>query len=396
MSDMPLLLSGTDHVASSLTFSGNDGKRLALEKLLDYADQMSAPGRLTLMDAGNFIWLTEDPAFAENFVNRISGLSARGFLCRFMIHYDSSQEEFIRFFTVVNSLIFHSNIDWYYLPYFNSPLFNISISVLNQAVSLVSISSQNQYTSSTLAASNTLVIMHERLLQHVFDQCTPVFHNFELIQFSEIAKNIQLFHRRSGIFYCILSSPAFIAVNKNLLTEILKDNKVDPSTIEHCLEINQIFRSISDDNFLPGSEKKPFIFIFRYHRLVARATKTPFISRSLSLICSRKIVISPAFYAKQLRLLANALIKYENLRIILATDEDQPAIPSVDCWNKQNAWILQMDENGFRYCEDPGIINAASKFMAYCIKDIPSRRKEPESVRHYLLDLARELESQSV
>lgn len=67
-------------------------------------------------------------------------------------------------------------------------------------------------------------------------------------------------------------------------------------------------------------------------------------------------MISPAFYAKQLRLLANALIKYENLRIILATDEDQPAIPSVDCWNKQNAWILQMDENGFRYCEDPGII----------------------------------------
>ncbi len=395
-SDIPLLFSGTDNVASSLTFSGNDGKRRALEKLLDYAEQMQVPGQLTFMDAGNFIWLTEDPAFAENFVNRVSALSAGGFQCRFMIHYDSAQEEFIRFFTVVNSLIFHSNINWCYLPYFNSPLFNISISVLNQTVSLISISSRNQYTSSTLVTNNSMVLAHEGLIQHVLDQCSPVFHSFKLIQFSEIVKNIQVLHRRSGIFYCILSSPAFIAVNRNLLTEILKDNKVSEDTIAHCLEVSQTFRSITSDNFRSGDNKAPFIFIFRYHRLVTRATRAPFISRSLSLICNQEIVVSPSLFAKQLRLLANALLKYDNLRIILTTDEDQPAIPSIDCWNKQNTWLLQMDENGFRYCEDSGIINAASKFMAYCIQDIPSQRKEPGSVRHYLLDLARELETQQI
>ena len=104
-------------------------------------------------------------------------------------------------------------------------------------------------------------------------------------------------------------------------------------------------------------------------------------------------------YARCLRSLADALDKHENLEIVFLSEGDNaplPAIPEMNCWCKQNTWMVQMDQKGFRLSDEASIVNAASVTFERCIRRIPPKRKEKSSVTAYLLQLADTLERSGV
>lgn len=373
---------------STFSFIDLCGKREALEKLLSFAEEMTVPSQLTFLDSTDFDWLADDPDFTGRFIRRISQLLNKGFQCRFIIHYDASLEAFRDFFSMCNILIFQSNIDWYYLPYYNQPVFQISLSLLGHAISTISLASNMQNASTTLFTDSTLVLKHAGMTEDILKQCTRLFESCPPAAFAKTFHQLEQYRMR-GIFYNFLSSPAFLAVNPGLLSEILTSNHLSQSEIDRVLEANAEIRLATQDYFDVSSLiPNPVIFFFRLDEMISRITKESFVSQSLSLFCGREIIVPADCYARQIRAMANALRKYPNMSIVLSTAEDKSNLPDIDCWYMQHAWIFQMDQKGYRLCNDPGIVNMLSDFLARYIKNIPESRKNRESVRYYLLDLA--------
>lgn len=138
---------------------------------------------------------------------------------------------------------------------------------------------------------------------------------------------------------------------------------------------------------------EPFIYIFQLEEMERRLATQPFISNSLSLLGGHYVCISPTQYACALRVLADELMRYPNLQIALVSERDHVPLPALNCWCQRSTWLIQMDADGFRISDEPGIVQAASTTLERCLRLIPPVRKEKASVRNYLLTLADELES---
>ena len=90
--------------------------------------------------------------------------------------------------------------------------------------------------------------------------------------------------------------------------------------------------------------------------------------------------------------MVNLMMTYDNLKIILVSDKDNISIPSINCWCKQNIWMLQMNKDGLRLSDEYSIVNAASTKWEQCLHTVPTERKDKNSVSQFLLELADELE----
>lgn len=390
--EQQFLSDGTKGIPA-LVFEDNSGKREAIRKLLDYAEAMTEPGEFVFVDAEEFAWLLEDTEFSKEFTTRLEALLQNGFKAKISIHYSCYRERFIRLFAACSPLVFHRNVEWYYYEYYNETIFNISFFILNKAVSLLSLSANSTHSTTTIFTDTPVVLRHEALVNHTLRQCSTLFENFELPQFTKVVNDLYQF-RKKGAFYCILSAPAFIAVKEDVLKEILMANEVSEKNIERCLEMNKKVREITSNYFLKNEkQKEAFIYVFRLEKMIKRARNQPFISRSLTFLSDKKVEVHPYQYAKVLRTLADALIRHENLQIVLVSEKDSVSVPSIDCWCKQNTWMMQMDKVGFRLSDELSIVQAASITIERCIRRVPPIRREKESVRQYLLELAGELES---
>ena len=97
-------------------------------------------------------------------------------------------------------------------------------------------------------------------------------------------------------------------------------------------------------------------------------------------------------YAEELRNLANMVCNHKHLRIVLASKKDGTFLPNINCWCKQNIWMVQMNKKGLRLSDEYNVVSAASSKWEHCIRQIPSERKEPAAVRQVLLEIADKIE----
>lgn len=385
------LVSETSTSVSALIFNENSGRREAVQKMLDYAETMTNPGEFLFVDSEEFGWLLENPDFAKEFVNRIENLIHRGFHATFVINYSSYKERLQRLFDECSSLIFHRNINWYYNEYYDQAMLNYSIYILNKAISLLGFSAEMDH-STMIFTDTSLVLKHELFAQNVIKNCHPLFNYFDISEIQKVIFSVSQF-RKNGSLYSFLPSPLFISAAPELLKDILASNGINNQISKICLEINhKMFRLMSSYLFPSSQIHDCYIYIFQIEELLKRARKGEFISQSLSLSCGRKIVINAHQYATELRNLADALIKYDNLQIVLASKKDHIFLPNINCWCKKNTWMVQMNKKGLRLSDEYSIVHAASTKWERCIRQVPSERKNPDSVRQILLELAEQIE----
>lgn len=378
---------------STLLFKENYGRREAITKLLDYADAMNKPGEFLFIDNEEFDWLLEDSSFAEEFVSRVENLIHKGFRATFVLHYSSYKSRLIELFDLCSPLIFHKNIDWYYKEYYDATIINFSLFILNHAISLLGFSSEHTNSSSMIFTDTNTVLQHESMARQMISHCNPIFYNFEISDTRKVIKDVSQFRKR-GSLYSFLPSPLFIMTNEDLLNDVLVCNDVSNNTIEKCMNINKELKNLFYGSLIQSNNhhKDDFIYIFHLESIIKRAKESSFPSTSLGLACNKTILINSKQYAMELRNLVKAIEKYDHLKIILISDKDNISIPSINCWCKQNIWMLQMNEEGLRLSDEYSIVNAASTKWEKCIHTVPSERKDKDSVSQYLLELADEIE----
>lgn len=387
-----LLTDGTNSV-NSLVFEDNSGRRQAISKLLDYAEAMTLPGELVFIDSEEYHWMIEDTVFSKQFISRIEALLKRGFHAKFVIHYSSYRSRFFRLFNVYSSLIFDHNVEWYYYEYYDENIISFSFFLLNRAVSLLGYSAENTKSTTMVFTDSSLVIQHEILTTHIIDQCKNLFTRFNPSDFEGVVNDIFILSKKKSAFYTYLPAPAFMFARENLLREILEYNDLDNESVQKYLEISKKHREITSGYFSHHKgQPEPFVHIYQLEEMTRRAKTRPFVSGSLSIIGGKSMKITQQQYAQELRDLADGLLKYDNLQIVLVSEKDSVTLPSINCWCKKNIWMVQMDEQGFRLSEEVSIVNAASMTLERCIKKVPPERKEKSSVRKFLLELASELE----
>lgn len=390
--EQQMLAEGSNTI-QAMIFEGTAGRRDAISRLLDYAEAMTTPGEIVFVDTEEFKWLLEDAAFTEQFIKRIESLLHKDFHAKFVIHYSPYKDRFVQLFEACSLLIFHRNIDWYYYEYYDENIINFSFFILNRAISLLGFSAETTTSSTMVFTNNTLVIQHELLAKHVIEQCNPLFTKYELPQILEVTNDLLHFHKK-GACYSYLPVPAFITVREDLLQDILTENNVPSEKIHNCLELNKKLRSITSNYFSKQKSREPFVYIFQLEEMLRRARNKIFISRSLTLFCRMPIQILPHHYAQELRNLVEMLEDYNNLKIVLVSEKDSFSLPSINCWCKQNTWMLQMNAEGFRISDEPSMVNAATATLERCIHKIPTERKDKISISQYLLELAEELEEE--
>lgn len=247
---------------------------------------------------------------------------------------------------------------------------------------------QRMISQSCVYLNSSVILKHQDLVRKLPDNCHHLFRNYKLLKFVNVVNDIYQFRKR-GAVYAILSAPAFIAVEPDLMQEVLKANHVSKDKIALCLDINSKFREKT--NHTDSSHRNSLFYIFRLESMIRR-TMMPFISTSLSLLCDQSIHVDHRYYAQALRNIGDALLENDSLNVVLVTNSDKIQIPRVNCWCKQNSWIFQMDTEGFRLSDEPSIVGAISSHIERGMALIPSDRKERHSVSRYLYDFASEID----
>lgn len=387
------LLSDSTDAVSALIFEGNEGRRQAITKLIDYAEDMTVPGEIIFLDSEEYIWLLEDEAFSDQFTERIFSLLRRGFHAKFVLDYSSYRDRFMQLFSACSPLIFHRNVEWYYYEYYDEHIMNFSFFILNHAVSLLGLSVGGEDPSTMVFTDTSLVIRHEVLADRMIRQCSCVFTTFHPSEFEGVVNDIYQF-RRKGAFYTYLPAPAFMSSRESLMREILTDNGISEAEIQQQLMVNNRFREVTSCHFLEGeTQREPFVFIFQLEEMLRRIKKDIFISRSLTILNGKEIRITKRQYAQEIRDFVQDLMQYDNMQIVFVSEKDNIRLPSVNCWCKRNLWMVQMDQEGFRLSDEIGIVNSAAIALESCVKKVPPERKEKNSVRQFMLELADEMES---
>lgn len=378
---------------STLIFEDNVGKRAAISELLNYAERMTSSGEIIFIDSEEYAWLLEDHAYAEQFVKRVGALLKSGFHAKFIIHYSSYRERFFEFFNTCSALIFHQNVEWYYYEYYDENIFDFSIFILNRAVSLLGLSNHDAHSTTMIFEDNAVVMQHQLLAEHAICGCKQLFTAFKLSQFEEVLADVYPYHTK-GAYYSFLPAPTFISTKPSLLREILAENNVNEEETLKCLSLNnKLCRIISNQGHPSKKYPTQLIRIFQLEEMQQFLDKHKCISESLSLIVGKPIKITANEYAHQLRDLAVDLQEQDDLQIVLASEKDDIALPSINCWCKQNTWMVQMDEHGFRLCDETSIVNTASISLGRCVRKVPPERKEKKAVIKYLLELASTLDT---
>lgn len=392
-------LTDAPHTTQVSIYEQNAGRRHAIDKLLSFAEEIPTPGQILFIDSEEYGWLLEDKAFSRRFVHRMIQLLDRGFTAKFVIHFSSYRERFLKFFEICNVLLFHRNVEWYYYEYYDENVFNFSFFILNKAISLLGLSANQSISTTMIFTDTNSIIQHQVLADSVILKCQKLFMNFAPGRCSDVVKYISAIRKR-GALYAYLPAPAFVSAETDLLCEILGDNHIEASLIEHCICINHLMRSLIHSQFR-GLEDRPerIIQIFQLEEMIRRAKKRPFISCSLTLLGGKSVQVSQVQYARCIRNLAASLEKYNNLEIAFVSEADNIPLPNINemnCWCKQNTWMVQMDHQGFRLTDEVSIVNSASITLERCLRKIPPERKEKEYVVAFLLNFANNVEEDTL
>lgn len=371
-------------------YNKGEGRRQAVSDLLDVAEAMETPGELLYVDSEQSGWLLEDDAYAAAWVERVLRLLERGFRIRVALHFSVTMEKFVHFFRLCNPLIFHRNAQWYYHQYYDENIYWFSFFILEHAVSVMGMSMCPEQTTTTVFTDAYSILQHKNVVEMVIKSCRPMFTPFAPGRGVEAARVVHDRGRAGETLFSYLPAPAFVTAGAALFDDILRENRVVGASASRCREANGLLRDMVDRQLGRGEGELIQILSLEDMRLRAR---TQFVSTSLSLLSGRQVVITPRQYARGLRELERRMGRYPGYRLFLYTAEDDIRLPAMNCWCRGTSWMVQMDTEGFRLCQEPTLSGAAYITLEQGWRRVPPERKDRDAVRGALRALIEELEA---
>jgi hypothetical protein len=81
------------------------------------------------------------------------------------------KEHFHEFFEFFSLIVFHRNVNWYYMQYYDAPIVGISQIVVNHAVSMIGMFSNWKIMSTMLFTDGSVVLQHENFANSFISKC---------------------------------------------------------------------------------------------------------------------------------------------------------------------------------------------------------------------------------
>lgn len=365
------------------------GRREAFSVLLDQAEAMSQPGELLFIDTEQGLWLLEDEEYAKTWVQRVTALLDRGFHARIALHFTVETARFATFFRLCSPLIFHRNARWFCHQYYDENIYWFSFFILEHAMSIVGMSMGKEPITTTVFTDTYSILQHKSVVEMVIGSCTPMFQDYTPTQGAELVQMLAPRNPSIQTLYSFLPAPAFVAVDSALFNEILKDNQIRGSAALRCQKANALLREAMEAQL--QREDGYFIQILQIAEMTRRANEG-FVSTSLSLLSGKPVKISPRQYSMGLKELLSRLKQHHRFRVLLCTEQDRIHLPVMNCWCRGASWLVQMDQKGFRLCENPTMVSAATVALEQGWRRIPPDRKDKEAVINTLEGLITALE----
>lgn len=387
-----LLLKDSNTINVSV-YKNNEGRRQAILGLLDYALTMEIPGEFYFLETEDFEWLLEERSFCAEFTRKLKALSDKGFRSEILLYDTPNHMYYARLFDACSPLIFHKNIHWHFLRYYDEMLINTSFYLLNHAISVVGLNSENSNSATMVYTDRSQVLTHEVYVQNALEKSSRLFtsyKNFDLPMPEDPPGSL----RHNGALYSYLPAPAFIFSDEALLTDILRSNQVPGDRIKVDLKKSEKLKKFVYD---ARSEhiNGPFIYLFQLETMIKRAMSVPFKSCSLSLLEGRTITVTKGQYERMLKNLLKDVSENPDIQVYLLSEKDGSSLPSVSCWCKEGRWMLLMDREAVQVCEDVYMADAAAVTMARTIRKLPPERRNRQYTSEFLINLITEMEKNS-
>ena len=174
--------------------------------------------------------------------------------------------------------------------------------ILEHAMSIAGMSMSPEQTSATVYTDAYSILQHRNVVEMVLSSCRPMFSDLSMGLGAEAARMLREQGRAGETLFSYLPAPAFMSAGEQLFDDILRDNEITGAAASRLRGNQQTAAGAWWENQLTGGQGE-FIQILQLGEMEHRAD-TCFISTSLSLLGKRKVVVSPAHYARGLRELA--------------------------------------------------------------------------------------------
>ncbi len=366
-----------------------EGRRQAISDLLDMAESLQTPREILFIDCEQYRWLLEDEEYASVWVKRMFQLLERGFHARFVVHFSSGQESFIKFFRLCGTLFFHKNVQWYKHQYYDDEIHWFSFFILENTMSVMGISMSEDHSYTAVFPDPFSIMHHKAVVESVIRSSEPFFENYSPDMVEDLMKRIASVSRLGTILYAYLPVPALISSGDRIIGSVLGENGIDSGTTTRCIELCREFSRIQMRAIEPYMGKPgKIVNIFQLDRMERCVYKVPFTSRSLSLLAGREITARQDKVAESFDCLADSLKNNEHCTAALASELDFTQITEMNCWCEKDRWLLQMDKDGYRFCDEANLAAAATTIFERSYKRIPSCRKTKDDVIALIKKLA--------
>ncbi len=331
----------------------------------------------------------EDEQYALEWVERIFNLLERGFHARFVVHFSSEHNFFYRFFNLCGSLFFHRNIQWFRHKYYDDETHWFSFFTLSNTMSVMGLSMTEEHSYTAVFPDPFSIRHHEYMLESVIDESEPLFEEYSAEQTKELLDRVEFTCHVGTEGYSYLPIPAFLATTPGIVEKILNSNGVEENKITEIQELCRKFNHINEKIIGKNKGKKGQLMnIFQIDRIEKLTTGAPLRSCSLSLVAGKDVTVPPDQICECFKYIADLIQNNQNYNVALAAEMDFPQLTEMNCWCEQERWLLQMDNIGYRYCDEPNLVLAASKVLKQAHKKIPPNLKDREQIVRILRNLA--------
>ncbi len=373
-------------------YEKGEGRRQAVFDLLDIAESMQTPKEIVFIDCEGYRWLLEDEEYASVWNKRMFQLLERGFRARVVVHFSSLQDSFVKFFQICGPLFFHKNIQWYKHRYYDDEIHWFSFFILENTMSVMGMSMSDSQSYTAVFPDPFSIAHHKAVVESVIRSSEPFFELYSPDMTEELIKRVQSVSRLGTILYTYLPVPALISSGGEVIKSVLESNGVESDRAARCADICEEFAKIQQRAIEPyrGSSGK-IINIFQLDRMERCITVIPFTSRSLSLLAGKEITASQKQVALSFDYLADSLRDNEHTTAALASEQDFSPLTEMNCWCEKDRWLLQMDKDGYRFCDETTLALAATTIFERSYKRIPACRKTKTDVIAQIRKLSDEI-----
>ena len=344
------------------------GRRQAVSDLLDIAEDMQTPREILFIDSEQFRH------------------------ARVVVNFSSEEDSFSRIFRICGPLFFHKNIKWYRHKFYDDDAHCCSFFILENTISIMGMSMTKDHSYTAVFPDAFSVMHHKNVVESLISAAEPFFEEFPPEKIGELIKRVLSISRLGTILYAYLPVPALISANEEIISNVLTANGVDAKTIRKCLDLCKDFSQLQSKAIEPYMGKYGRVVnIFQLDRMERCTYKVPFSSCSLSLISGESIIAEQELVAQSFDFLAKSLEENPYYSVALTSEQDFAQLTEMNCWCEKDRWLLQMDRDGCRFCDEPSLAAAATTIFEQAYKRIPSCRKVQEDVLSLIKNLSEEI-----